>query len=93
MCIDGSFVNAILTSKGDSNWNLLKQLIDSYGTDETLKRSKTSSSIDIKLIDEWAVCDEVKSIQDATEIYKVTYTKFDTKHHGHNGYITITEIK
>lgn len=55
----------------------VQQLVEWYGVKEIKivdKYSKgTNCSIKVRLIDEWAVVDEIKSIEDATEMYLVSF--------------------
>ena len=84
------------TRKGDSIWNYAKQLMDCYGVEGTRKESRysTGASVkqEVKLIDEWAVSDERKTLEQATEIYVVTFvTCSDGQCKGKNGYIYISK--
>ena len=68
------------TKEGDEVWNWTKQLVEWYGIPSTRKSTVYSKqnaevSIIVSLIDEWAVCDEIKTIEQATEFYKITYFK------------------
>nr|DAJ28059.1 MAG TPA: KH domain [Caudoviricetes sp.] len=84
------------TKKGDNIWNYAKQLCDWYGIEGTRKESRYATGCtltqDVKLIDEWAVSDERKSLEAATEIYTVTFiTCTDGQCKGMNGYIYISK--
>lgn len=65
------------TKKGDKIWNSAKQLVDWYGDKETKKVNKYSTGVtvecEVTLIDEWAVSDERKNLNEATERYKVVF--------------------
>lgn len=84
----------VLVKKGDSIWNLAKQLGDWYGDKNTRVVNKystgTSSDITVTLIDEWAVSDEVKTISQATENYHLSYVTCNDK--GYDGIISVTKF-
>ncbi len=79
--------------KGDKLWNLTNQLVKSYGIKKSRVQYSTGVTSNVKLIDEWAVCDERKTMAQATEIYMVSFTKCTTGAcKGYDGYINI-ELK
>lgn len=83
------------TKNGDSIWNYAKQLVEWYGIKGTRKenRYQTGASVEneVKLIDEWAVSDERKTIEQATDIYVVHFvTCSDGQCKGKDGYIYIS---
>ena len=84
-----------LIKKGDSIWNDLKQLIDWYGVEGTRveNRYSTGSSVShkIKLMDEWAVSDGYKTVEQATEYYIVEYVTIKNKP-GYDGYVNIYKV-
>jgi hypothetical protein len=66
--------------KDSSLWNWIKQLTEWYGIKSTRYASAPdkkhmTASIYVHLMDEWAVSDERKTEEEATEFYKVTYNK------------------
>lgn len=85
-----------LTRKGDELWNAAKQLIDWYG-DKNRKQEDYSTgatiTCDFTLIDEWAVSDERKTEEEATEKYRLTYVHckngIKTKEGKYDGYFYI----
>ncbi len=64
--------------KDSQLWNDIKQLFEWYA-DKRTKRNETitSYSFEFTLMDEWAVSDERKTVKEATEVYKLTYTKLN----------------
>lgn len=70
------------TVKGDAVWNAA-QTLKTYAIEGTRKVNKTLLgnvyTIEIKLIDEWAVSDERKTLAQATERYRLTYTQCANK--------------
>ena len=79
--------------KGDRIWNLAKQLVDWYKLDGTRKEWSMGVTNDVKLIDEWAVSDERKTLNQATEIYRVSYNKTTSgRCKGFDGYISIEKM-
>lgn len=63
---------------GDKNWNMIKQLIDWYrNKDIPVTRNSMGCCTQIQLMDEWAVSDQRKTVQQATEIYEVVYTRLN----------------
>ena len=82
---------------GDENWNNVRQLFDFYGEKESRKVQRyatgTTASFDFTLIDEWAVSDERKTVEQATENYRLEFVTCDKgRCKGYNGYITITRL-
>lgn len=56
----------------DPIFNAIRDLSHSYSvTEPIVDRLQKSKSIIIKLVDEWAVCDNVKTIDKATEYYEI----------------------
>ena len=83
--------------KGDSIWNLTKQLTEWYGDKDTKKVDvySTGKSVEIVaiLIDEWSVSDERKTIKEATERFYVSFTTCKTgKCKGYDGYVMVSKI-
>ena len=86
------------TKKGDEVWNAAKQLCKSYGIEGTRKENRYSTgrsvSQKVTLIDEWAVSDERKTIDQATEVYLVSFVSCDKgKCKGKTGYIYTQRVK
>lgn len=82
------------TKKGDELWVAVKQLCSWYGINNTRKvlRYNTGRSVsqEVQLIDEWAVSDEVKTVQEATTTYVVNFVSCTTGAcKGKDGYINI----
>ncbi len=79
----------------DSFWKLIHQTVEFYKIEGTRKRLRTGEvQVDIKLIDEWAVSDARKTIEPATEIYRVSYFRFgshprDFAYRDYEGFISI----
>jgi len=90
----------IPVKKNDANWNAMKQLIDWYGKKETRKEHDYSTgkdlSIEFVLIDEWAVADQRKTLEEATERFLFTYIAVNkgVKHNGkvYDGYCFIEKM-
>lgn len=65
------------TRKGDFIWNAAKQISDWYGLKGTRIVNKYGTgydaSIDIELIDEWAVSDKRKTEVEATDVFLLTF--------------------
>lgn len=86
------------TKKGDKIWNTAKQLVDWYKIEGTRKHDKYSTgesvSVEVKLIDEWAVSDERKTLKEATEKYRVNFVTCNSgKCKNMSGYIYVEKIK
>lgn len=86
------------TKQGDDVWNAAKQLCDWYGEKETREENRYSTgrsvSQKVTLIDEWAVSDERKTIDQATEVYLVNFVSCDKgKCKGKTGYIYVQRVK
>lgn len=87
--------------KGDYFFNCIKQLLEFYGDEGTRTESSYGTGVTISqkvtLIDEWAVSDERKTIEQATEHYTVTYVKsnrpFTVFGKEYNGYVYIENQK
>jgi hypothetical protein len=64
--------------KDSQLWKDINQLFEWYA-DKRTKRNETitSYSFEFTLMDEWAVSDERKTVKEATEVYKLTYTKLE----------------
>jgi len=82
------------TKKGDAIWNAAKQLTDCYGDENTRSEERYSTGrsckSDFTLIDEWAVSDERKTIEEATETYCIEFVSCtDGKCKGYDGYIFV----
>lgn len=60
--------------KGDQLWNFLQYSVKAYELPETRKVEGGILSVQIKLIDEWAVSDARKTVENATEFYLIEYT-------------------
>ncbi len=82
--------------KGDRFWNMAKQMADWYGVKETRKELlfegivDHSVSINVELMDEWAVSDGDKTAKEATETYVLEYFKCNRGQcKGFDGYIYI----
>lgn len=80
---------------GDYLWKATNQLASWYGDKETRNEARYSTgrsvSIEVTMIDEWAVSDERKSYKDATEIYDLSFVSCTTgKCKGYDGYVTIS---
>lgn len=76
----------------DKIWNVAKQLVESYGIEGTRKETQLFGktykvSQLVRLVDEWAVADKRKTLEQATEKYKVTYNTGYCA--GKQGYFTI----
>lgn len=60
--------------RGSAQWNTLKYISKAYGNTASRKQNSDGSfSLDITLMDEWAVSDERKTVKEATETYVLTY--------------------
>jgi len=64
----------------DKTWNWAKQLTEFYGIEATKQKRiidtrNAEVSIIVSGMDEWAVSDEIKTVEEATEFYKITYFK------------------
>jgi hypothetical protein len=80
--------------KGEPNWLLVNQLVTTYGDIKTRRENRysTGRSVEAKitLIDEWAVSDERKTINEATETYLVTFVSCNEGMcRGFDGYVNI----
>lgn len=66
-----------LSNKGDEIWNQALCINEMYSKKGTYKFDRYSTgqscSVEFTLIDEWSVCDERKSIKEATEKYELHY--------------------
>jgi len=91
---DASDFGAV-TKKDDAIWNLAKNLVKDYGLNGTRKESRYSTgrsvTTHVQLMDEWAVSDGTKSINEATEIYLVVFVSCSDIQ-GADGYIHIEKI-
>lgn len=84
--------------KGDLLWNASKQLVEWY-KDEEAKRevyrysTGRSVSAQVVLIDEWSVSDEIKTIKEATDKFRVEFISCTSGAcKGFDGYINIQKI-
>jgi len=76
--------------KGDRVWNMLGQLVDSYGIEGTRVQWDGGVVQRVKLVDEWAVCDERKTLAQATDIFTVSFCKTGKgKCVGYDGYVSV----
>ena len=90
------------TTEGDSIWNTAKQLVDTYGKKETREVFKYSTGITVnvivELIDEWAVSDERKTLEQARERFIISFVgmkglrKIWKNKPRPTGYITVNQI-
>jgi hypothetical protein len=65
--------------ENDVMFNGIKQLFEWYGNKKTKKQETPEThSFEFTLMDEWAVSDERKTVKEATEKYKLTYTRLRT---------------
>ena len=81
--------------KGDSIWNLTKQLTEWYGdkTTKVVNSNHTNADIMVTLIDEWSVSDERKTLKEATDNYHVSFTTCkDGKCKGFDGFVSVTKL-
>lgn len=86
--------------KGDANWNAAKQLVEWYGVKGTRsehvygdgKLQGITITQEVMLMDEWAVSDERKTVKEATEIYRITFTT-TPRIKGYEAIITVDKIK
>ena len=70
--------HGVPVKKCDKIWGAIKQLKEWYGIEGTRKQETDDSiSFDFELMDEWAVTDGRKTEAEATERYKLTYTKLE----------------
>jgi len=86
------------TRKGDRIWNSLGQLIKMYGDKNNNRKvdkyeTGKTATIEVTLIDEWAVSDERKTIAQAHDKFRVTYTSCNTGLcKGMDGYVYIEKL-
>ena len=84
--------------KDDSLWNASKQLVNWYQDDESKRKvnrysTGRSVSTEIVLIDEWSVSDEIKTVEEATDKYRIDFISCTTGAcKGYEGYITVQKI-
>jgi hypothetical protein len=79
--------------QGDTLWNDLTQLIEWYGVEGSVSRNRYGCCAVVELVDEWAVSDGVKTMQQATQSYYVSYTKCTTGScRGYDGFIYIDKL-
>ena len=90
--------------KDDVLWKALEYAIRGYVIDGSRKERKYSQmmsvSIDILLVDEWAVSDERKTLAEATDRFTITYNTFSPGmknslivNEGHDGFLTVKKLK
>ena len=63
-------------TKGDAVWDEIKQLM-AYADKGDIVRGEDGVEGTVTLIDEWAVSDRRKTVEQATDIFKVVYTKLE----------------
>ena len=83
--------------KGDMLWNMMAGAVESYLVPGTRKVSRYATgrtvTAAIKIVDEWAVSDEIKTIEQATEYWMITFTSCESgKCKGYDGYISVAKI-
>ena len=59
--------------KGDPIWKMLQYVVKMYGIEESRAQDECGVYINIKLVDEWAVSDGRKTMEQATEKYEIRY--------------------
>jgi hypothetical protein len=82
----------VLVNKDDTLWNTAKNLTEWYGIEGTRKHinypTGSTTSIEIYLLDEWAVSDQRKTMEEAETKYIISYIK-STAVKTHDALITI----
>jgi hypothetical protein len=87
--------------KGDKIWNTAKQLVDWYKVENSRKQYNIGNKpygVEnvVELMDEWALGDRRKTVEEATEYYKVSYHKMskgvDGAYRSYDGFISIEKI-
>jgi hypothetical protein len=79
--------------KGDKIWNAAKQLVDWYKVENGRKQYTYGVENVVELMDEWAVSDRRKTVEEATEYYRVSYHKANTGAcRGYDGFISVEKI-
>ena len=87
--------------KGDKIWNAAKQLVDWYKVENSRKQYNIGNKpygVEnvVELMDEWAVSDRRKTVEEATEYYKVSYHKMskgsDGAYRNYDGFISVEKI-
>jgi len=86
--------------KGDKIWNTAKQLVDWYeiGLRKQYNIGNKPYGVEnvVELMDEWAVSDRRKTVEEATEYYKVSYHKMskgsDGAYRNYDGFISVEKI-
>lgn len=89
-----------LTKKGDHIWNAAKQLVDWYKVEGKREEHRYSTgrscSAVVELMDEWAVSDERKTVDQATERYEVCFVGvkggMKTRFGNYDGYIYVNKF-
>jgi hypothetical protein len=81
-------------SKGDNTWVSLKQLTEWYGVEGTRSAHSYSTGksveMDIELLDEWAVSDKRKTMEEAKDIFHVSYVTCTTgRCRGFDGFVVV----
>lgn len=82
------------TKQGDKIWQVAKQLVEWYGEKDTREENRYSTgrsvTSKVTLIDEWAVSDGRKSMEQATITLTVSFVSCTTgKCEGYDGYVSI----
>ena len=85
------------SKKDDQYWKKVQGLIKYYGIDGTKKIDTygvgKTLQYDIELVDEWAVSDERKSIEEATDKYRIKFiTCITGACKDKTGYFTINKL-
>ena len=81
---EGYLDEGVAMVKGDTIWNMVNQLVTWYGVEgsryeRVFNNHHVNIGTDVALIDEWAVSDGRKSIDQATDRYRVMVTKHGNK--------------
>ena len=89
----------VSVTNGDAYWSYMMLLVDMYGDKKTRKANGSEVQIDFTLIDEWAVSDEIKTVKEATQKFRLTYCSFGKRknqpsliYKGHDGFFNIELI-
>ena len=77
-------------NKDDIHFNFAKQLVNDYGKMDTREVWEGGVSINVVLMDEWAISDGRLTIEEGTETYKITFCKVELP--GYNGFVCIDKI-
>tara|TARA_R110001599_G_scaffold162598_3_gene351854 strand:+ start:2511 stop:2861 length:351 start_codon:yes stop_codon:yes gene_type:complete len=83
-------------NKGDRLWNIASLLVKDYGLDGSRKITTyaTGQSVEVKieLINEWAVSDRRKTLEEAIDHFTLSFVTTQLLD-WHDGYITIEKIE